>query len=178
MTRRLDRPRSDLVPPQAQRRMTVPRCLGALVRAGSERASRGPSRGKSVDQRRVCGYVAAALAVGVILHAVHPIARARYVASWASHPEFTRIGREQRHQQMQNATMANARHLAQDLPADYPSSYESVMRLADGRRVKIRPILPSDAPELAEAIRTADAETLRARFLGGPPPSQTPHCTH
>ncbi|HEY5248495.1 MAG TPA: GNAT family N-acetyltransferase [Dermatophilaceae bacterium] len=66
--------------------------------------------------------------------------------------------------------MPNARHLAQDLPADYPSSYESVMRLADGRRVKIRPILPSDAPELAEAIRTADAETLRARFLGGPPP--------
>ena len=44
------------------------------------------------------------------------------------------------------------------------------MRLADGRRVEIRPILPSDAAELAEAIRTADAETLRARFLGGPPP--------
>ena len=66
--------------------------------------------------------------------------------------------------------MPNARHLAQDLPPDYPSSYESVIRLADGRRVEIRPIVPSDAAELAEAIRTADAETLRARFLGGPPP--------
>ena len=33
----------------------------------------------------------------------------------------------------------------------------------------IRPILPSDAPELAEAIRTADPDTLRRRFLGGPP---------
>jgi len=62
------------------------------------------------------------------------------------------------------------RRLAQDLPADYPSSYECVMKLADGRQVQIRPILPSDAPELAEAIRTADAATLRARFLGGPPP--------
>ena len=66
--------------------------------------------------------------------------------------------------------MPNARHLAQDLPSACPSSYESVITLADGRRVQIRPILPSDAPELAEAIRTADAETLRTRFLGGPPP--------
>jgi GNAT superfamily N-acetyltransferase len=65
--------------------------------------------------------------------------------------------------------MPNERHPTQDLPSDYPSSYESVVRLADGRRVEIRPILPSDAKELAEAIRTADAETLRARFLGGPP---------
>jgi len=66
--------------------------------------------------------------------------------------------------------MPNARHLDQDLPPEYPSSYESVISLADGRRVEIRPILPSDAPELVEAIRTADTETLRARFLGGPPP--------
>jgi len=65
--------------------------------------------------------------------------------------------------------MPNARHRTQDLPPDYPTSYESVVRLADGREVEIRPILPSDAPELAEAIRTADPETLRARFLGGPP---------
>ena len=66
--------------------------------------------------------------------------------------------------------MPNARHLGQDLPLKYPSTYESVITLADGRRVEIRPILPSDTPELAEAIRTADTETLRARFLGGPPP--------
>lgn len=55
------------------------------------------------------------------------------------------------------------------LPPGYPPEYESTARLADGRRVTIRPILPSDAPELAEAIRTADAATLRSRFLGGPP---------
>ncbi len=55
-------------------------------------------------------------------------------------------------------------------PVGYPDSYETSLRLADGRRVGVRPILPSDAPELAEAIRTADPETLHARFLGGPPP--------
>jgi len=75
---------------------------------------------------------------------------------------------EDRH--MQNEAMPNARDRTQNPPPGYPSGYESVVRLADGRRVRIRPILPSDAPELAEAIRTADTETLRARFLGGPPP--------
>ena len=65
--------------------------------------------------------------------------------------------------------MRNTRRGTQDFPPGYPSRYESVVRLADGRRVQVRPILPSDAPELAEAIRTADAETLHARFLGGPP---------
>lgn len=58
---------------------------------------------------------------------------------------------------------------SQNLPAGYPRGYDCVVGLADGRRVEIRPILPSDAPELAEAIRTADAETLHARFMGGPP---------
>src|SRR5665647_794371 len=65
--------------------------------------------------------------------------------------------------------MPKARDLTADLPPDYPTSYESVVALAEGRQVEIRPILPSDAPELAEAIRTADAETLHARFLGGAP---------
>lgn len=58
---------------------------------------------------------------------------------------------------------------AQDLPPGYPISYESLLQLADGRRVKIRPILPSDATELAEAIRKSDPATLHSRFLGGPP---------
>ena len=66
--------------------------------------------------------------------------------------------------------MPNADGDAKDFPPGYPKSYESVVRLADGRRVEIRPILPSDAPELAEAIRGADAGTLHARFLGRPPP--------
>jgi GNAT superfamily N-acetyltransferase len=55
-------------------------------------------------------------------------------------------------------------------PAGYPSEWESVARLADGRVVEIRPIVPDDADELGEAIRTADAETLHLRFLGSPPP--------
>lgn len=59
---------------------------------------------------------------------------------------------------------------AEKRPSGYPSDYESVVRLSDGRTVRICPIVPSDAPELAEAIRTADPETLRSRFLGGPPP--------
>src|SRR5664279_3606907 len=65
--------------------------------------------------------------------------------------------------------MLNPPGRTQDLPSGYPSSYESAVGLADGRRVEIRPILGSDAPELAEAIRAADAETLHARFLGGAP---------
>lgn len=48
-------------------------------------------------------------------------------------------------------------------------AFERWLRLRDGRNVWVRPILPSDAPELAEAIRTADPDTLRRRFLGSPP---------
>lgn len=66
--------------------------------------------------------------------------------------------------------MRDALRSSKARPPGYPADYESLIRLADGRRVEVRPILPSDAPELAEAIRTADAETLHARFLGGPPP--------
>jgi GNAT superfamily N-acetyltransferase len=65
--------------------------------------------------------------------------------------------------------MPNARQPTPNLPPGYPSGYEPFIVLPGGRQVEVRPILPSDAPELAEAIRTADAETLRARFLGGPP---------
>jgi RimJ/RimL family protein N-acetyltransferase len=43
------------------------------------------------------------------------------------------------------------------------------VRLHDGRRVFIRPILPSDAPELARAISTADTDTIHRRFLAGRP---------
>ena len=55
-------------------------------------------------------------------------------------------------------------------PPGYPEEYERVLRLDDGRRVRVSPILPSDAPELADAIRNADAATLHNRFLGAPPP--------
>jgi hypothetical protein len=55
------------------------------------------------------------------------------------------------------------------LPPGYPQECEQEVTLRDGRRVLIRPILPSDAPELGEAIKTADPGTLHRRFLGAPP---------
>ncbi len=57
-----------------------------------------------------------------------------------------------------------------DVPPGYPREYEREVRLRDGRTVEVRPIIPADAARLAEAIRTADPETLRRRFLGSPPP--------
>lgn len=57
-----------------------------------------------------------------------------------------------------------------DVPAGYPHRFERDIMLRDGRAMLVRPIIPTDAPALAEAIRTADAETLRRRFLGSPPP--------
>jgi len=54
-----------------------------------------------------------------------------------------------------------------DLPAGYPQEYRRLVTLRDGRSVLIRPVLPSDAPALAESIESADADTLRRRFLGG-----------
>jgi RimJ/RimL family protein N-acetyltransferase len=56
-----------------------------------------------------------------------------------------------------------------DVPPGYPPAYERELRLSDGRRAAIRPVVPSDTPDLAAAIRSADAETLRRRFLGAPP---------
>lgn len=63
-------------------------------------------------------------------------------------------------------------------PPGYPAEYRQQVTLRDGRRVLIRPVLPSDAPELAEAIKTADPETLRRRFLGGTPPITTALLEH
>ncbi len=56
------------------------------------------------------------------------------------------------------------------LPPGYPREYQQELALRDGRQVLIRPILPSDAPELADAMRTADPDTLYSRVLGNPPP--------
>jgi GNAT superfamily N-acetyltransferase len=55
------------------------------------------------------------------------------------------------------------------LPAGYPASFERLVRLRDGRSVRVRPILPSDAAALGAAIRDSDPDTLRRRFLGTPP---------
>ena len=56
-----------------------------------------------------------------------------------------------------------------DLPPGYPQEYVRQVTLRDGRSVLIRPIQPGDAPALAAAIESADADTIRRRFLGGRP---------
>lgn len=63
-------------------------------------------------------------------------------------------------------------------PPGYPKEYERAVRLQDGRRVRIRPIVPADAPELAVAIREADAETVHSRFLGARPPTKPAVLSH
>lgn len=63
-------------------------------------------------------------------------------------------------------------------PPGYPRSYERTLRLRDGRAVFVRPVVPADAPQLAEAIRTADADTLRRRFMGGTPRPTPDVITH
>jgi len=55
------------------------------------------------------------------------------------------------------------------VPPGYPAEYERELRLRDGRHVFVRPIIPDDASALAVAVHTADRDTLRRRFLGGPP---------
>lgn len=54
-------------------------------------------------------------------------------------------------------------------PSGYPREYEVSVELRDGSSIRIRPILPGDAPALAEAIEQADFATIRRRFLGGRP---------
>ncbi|MGK3202672.1 N-acetyltransferase family protein [Amycolatopsis sp. MEPSY49] len=50
-----------------------------------------------------------------------------------------------------------------------PKGFDRTLLLRDGRRVRVRPLTPQDAPELGEAIRNADPETLRRRFCGSAP---------
>jgi GNAT superfamily N-acetyltransferase len=57
-------------------------------------------------------------------------------------------------------------------PSGYPHELQRRLRLRDGREVLVRPILPSDAPDLAAAIGRADPDTLYSRFL-----TVSPHVT-
>ncbi|MEV6877596.1 GNAT family N-acetyltransferase [Amycolatopsis sp. NPDC051128] len=50
-----------------------------------------------------------------------------------------------------------------------PKGFDRTVRLRDGRVALIRPLTRQDAPELGEAIRTADPVTLRRRFCGTAP---------
>lgn len=57
-----------------------------------------------------------------------------------------------------------------DRPEGYPADLVRDVTLLDGRKVQLRPILPSDEEQLRAAVAQADPETLRMRFLGGRPP--------
>lgn len=55
-------------------------------------------------------------------------------------------------------------------PVGYPVQCEAEVQLTDGRRARLRPVVPEDESDLAVAISRADPDTLRRRFLGGAPP--------
>lgn len=57
----------------------------------------------------------------------------------------------------------------EERPPGYPREFERGITLRDGRRARVRPVLPSDAPRLEDAFKHADPETLYRRFLGTPP---------
>lgn len=56
-----------------------------------------------------------------------------------------------------------------ELPPGYPKELEGDFDLSDGRHARIRPILPQDYDDLADAIRQADSETLLHRFFTAAP---------
>lgn len=55
------------------------------------------------------------------------------------------------------------------VPEGYPNDLEDRVTLADGSAVLFRPVLPSDASEIARAYAAADAETLFHRFFTAAP---------
>lgn len=68
--------------------------------------------------------------------------------------------------------------MSREHPPGYPVDFERRVRLRDGRAVFVRPILPGDAAELGAAIRSADPDTLRRRFLGATPAVTPKLLTH
>ena len=52
------------------------------------------------------------------------------------------------------------------------------LRLADGRHVWLTPVTPADRDELAEALRSADVDTLFRRFCGAAPQVTPALLTH
>ncbi|MCG8548346.1 MAG: GNAT family N-acetyltransferase, partial [Alphaproteobacteria bacterium] len=47
----------------------------------------------------------------------------------------------------------------------YPNALTGTLDLPDGRRIPVRPILPTDGPHLQELIRRTNREDIRLRFL-------------
>jgi len=58
-----------------------------------------------------------------------------------------------------------------DPPADYPTHLDREEVLADGTRIRIRPIVPADIERLRHAFAVGDPESIRRRFFTGAPPT-------
>ena len=65
-----------------------------------------------------------------------------------------------------------------EMPDGYPSDLEDNLKLADRRKVFVRPIVPADADALREAVANADPQTIHDRFLGGRGPSDARTLEH
>lgn len=74
---------------------------------------------------------------------------------------------------MKRSVQRTLRPRGRRVPAAYPSTYERVVTLHDGRLAHLRPIVPDDRDDLMHAVQEADEDTIRTRFLGGRPPSTT-----
>ncbi len=54
-------------------------------------------------------------------------------------------------------------------PPHYPAELERVIRLADGTRVFVRPLVPDDGPALRRELAALDPESLYLRFFSPAP---------
>lgn len=62
-----------------------------------------------------------------------------------------------------------------DPPATYPSDLDREEVLADGTRMRIRPIVPADIERVRHAFAVGDPESIRRRFFTGSPPTGEAH---
>ncbi len=60
---------------------------------------------------------------------------------------------------------------ADDVPPGYPKEAERWVRLTDGSKMFVRPIVPEDEARMARAMEVGDGETIRRRFLSSAPPN-------
>ncbi len=62
-----------------------------------------------------------------------------------------------------------------DPPAAYPTHLDREEVLADGTRIRVRPIVPADIERVRHAFEVGDAESIRRRFFTGSPPTGEAH---
>ena len=74
--------------------------------------------------------------------------------------------------------MKHAKARVAKVPDGYPSDLEGNLKLADRRKVFVRPIVPVDVDALRTAVANADPQTIHDRFLGGRGPSDARTLQH